>query len=138
MPAGSTHVGERSRVGAERRACEADDFLSVGCVLVVGARDDEEGPRCERRKDVLDVEVNLVELSEGTTVPEAVAWFREQSGPPPMRFRSGAAIKTGEEATTELDLQPGATYGFACAIPDVLGDFAPHVTKGMFTDSFSV
>jgi uncharacterized cupredoxin-like copper-binding protein len=78
-------------------------------------------------------EINLVELAPDKTVDDVVAWYRQPSGPPPMRSLSGVAVKPGEEGTTTLDLQEGRTYAFICAIPDVLGDFAPHVTKGMST-----
>lgn len=78
-------------------------------------------------------EINLVELAPDKTVEDVVAWYRQPSGPPPMRSLSGIAVKPGAEGTTTLDLQEGSTYAFICAIPDVLSDFAPHVTKGMFS-----
>lgn len=78
-------------------------------------------------------EVNLIELGAGKTMEDVVAWYKQPAGPPPMRSLAGIAIKPGEEGTTELDLKAGSTYAFVCAIPDFLGDFAPHITKGMFT-----
>lgn len=86
-------------------------------------------------------EINLVELPPGKTVDDVVAWYREQKGPPPMPpmlSLSGVAIKPGDEATTELNLKAGSRYAFVCAIPDFLGDFKPHVTKGMHTKDFTV
>jgi uncharacterized cupredoxin-like copper-binding protein len=83
-------------------------------------------------------EINLIELPDGQTLDEAVAWHRQMQGPPPFRFLGGVAIKPEEEATTTLVLAQGRTYAFICAIPDVLGDFAPHVTKGMHTETFTV
>lgn len=54
-----------------------------------------------------------------------------------MRSLGGVAVKPGEEGTTTLELTAGTTYAFVCAIPDTRGDFAPHVTKGMFTQPFT-
>ncbi len=83
-------------------------------------------------------EISLVDLGAGKKVEDVVAWYRQPSGPPPMRRMGGVAIRPGQEATTELALEAGPTYAFICEIPDFLGDFAPHVTKGMFTRPFSV
>lgn len=83
-------------------------------------------------------EVNLIEVSEGKTMDDVIAWHRQMSGPPPLRFLGGVAIKPGEDATTTLELEGGKSYAFICAIPDVLGDFAPHVTKGMHTKAVTV
>ncbi len=82
-------------------------------------------------------EINLIELSPGKRVEDAVAWFGQPSGPPPMRSLAGVAVKPGSDATTELELRRGTTYAFVCAIPDFLGDFKPHVTKGMYTSAFT-
>ena len=82
-------------------------------------------------------EINLVELPPGKRVEDVVAWFGQQSGPPPARFLAGVAVKPGSEGTAELDLKGGTNYAFVCAIPDFLGDFKPHVTKGMYTRSFT-
>ncbi|MDP9441891.1 MAG: hypothetical protein M3P34_06905 [Actinomycetota bacterium] len=49
----------------------------------------------------------------------------------------GVAVKPGEEGVATVDLKSGGTYAFVCAIPDVLGDFARHLTKGMFTPPFT-
>ena len=83
-------------------------------------------------------EIGLAELSPGRTVENAAAWFRQESGPPPFRFLAGAAVRPGSDATTEVNLEPGKTYAFICAIPDFLADFAPHITKGMYTSAFTV
>ena len=82
-------------------------------------------------------EINLVELPPGKRVEDVVAWFGQQSGPPPARFLTGVAVRPGSEGTAELDLKGGTNYAFVCAIPDFLGDFKPHVTKGMYTRSFT-
>ncbi|MGQ0744383.1 MAG: hypothetical protein ACT4OS_08635 [Acidimicrobiales bacterium] len=83
-------------------------------------------------------EVNLIELSEGSDVDDAVAWLANEGGPPPMTFLTGPAVAPGLSATGEFDLEAGKRYAFICAIPDFLGDFKPHATKGMFTSSFTV
>jgi uncharacterized cupredoxin-like copper-binding protein len=83
-------------------------------------------------------EVNLVELMPDKKIEDVVGWFKKPAGPPPMIFLSGVAVKPGEEGTTEFELEPGPTYAFICAVPDALGDFAPHVIKGMYTPAFTV
>ncbi|MGH9189555.1 MAG: hypothetical protein ACRD0Q_05935 [Acidimicrobiales bacterium] len=83
-------------------------------------------------------EINLVELNSGKTLDDLVAWAKEESGPPPVRFLTGAAVKPGSDATAELDLVVGRNYAFVCMIPDFLGDFAPHITKGMRTSVITV
>ncbi len=82
-------------------------------------------------------EINLVELGPGTTIDDVLAWFKEPAGPPPMRSLSGVAVSPGTEGTAEFELERGSTYALICAIPDFLGDFQPHVTKGMFTTPFT-
>ncbi len=83
-------------------------------------------------------EINLVELAPGKTTDDILAWNRQPSGPPPVRYLGGVAIKPGQEAVTELELKAGPTYAFVCEIPDFLGDFQSHVTKGMLTKAFTV
>ncbi len=83
-------------------------------------------------------ELNLVELGPGKKVEDILAWHRQPAGPPPVRYLGGVAIRPGKEATTELDLKAGSTYAFVCEIPDFLGDFKLHVTKGMYTQAFAV
>ena len=83
-------------------------------------------------------EINLFEIAADQTIEDVVEWHGEMAGPPPGRFLGGVAVAPGEEGSTTLDIAPGRTYVFICAIPDVLGDFAPHVTKGMHTEALSV
>ncbi len=83
-------------------------------------------------------EINLVELAPGKKAENVVAWFRRREGPPPMRALSGVATEPGSEATAKLEIESGRTYAFVCAIPDVLGDFTPHIVKGMVTEDFKV
>ncbi|MDP8960400.1 MAG: hypothetical protein M3N32_02090 [Actinomycetota bacterium] len=81
-------------------------------------------------------EMNLVELSPGKSVDDVVRWLRQPGGPPPMAFLGGVAVKAGEEGVASLELKRGSTYACICATPDMLGNFAPHATKGMFTHPF--
>lgn len=83
-------------------------------------------------------ELLLLELAPGKRIEDVVAWYRQPAGPPPMRYAGGVSIRPGEEATTELELKAGPTYAFICEIPDFLGDQQPHVTKGMYTPTFTV
>ena len=83
-------------------------------------------------------EINLVELPPGRTVDDVVRWYRQPAGPPPMASLGGVAVKPGEQGVTSIELKSGSTYAFICAIPDVLGDFVPHVAKGMFSAPFTV
>jgi uncharacterized cupredoxin-like copper-binding protein len=83
-------------------------------------------------------EINLVELMPDKKMEDVVAWFKQPAGPPPMSFRSGVAVKPGEEGTSSFELKSGSDYAFLCAVPDALGDFAPHVVKGMYTPAFTV
>ncbi|HEX2054490.1 MAG TPA: hypothetical protein VHJ78_12290 [Actinomycetota bacterium] len=83
-------------------------------------------------------EINLVEIPSGKTIDDVVAWHRQQQGPPPAKFLSGVAIKPGEDASATFEIAEGRTYAFICAIPDFLGDFAPHITKGMHTGELRV
>ena len=83
-------------------------------------------------------EINLIELAPGKTVDDVVKWYKQPAAPPPMTSLGGVAVKPGEEGVAALELKRGSTYAFICAIPDVVGDFAPHVTKGMYTAPLTV
>ncbi len=83
-------------------------------------------------------EIKPHRLNRDTTIEEVVAWVKQPGGPPPMRFLSAVASNPGAEATTEFELERGSNYAFVCVIPDVLGDFQPHPTKGMFTTPFVI
>lgn len=82
-------------------------------------------------------EINLVELADGKTLDDALAWVRKPEGPPPLHFLSGAAIKPGATTTTRLTLKAGATYALVCMIPDP-ADGVPHVVKGMASTTFKI
>ncbi len=83
-------------------------------------------------------EINLVQLADGKTIDDLVAWAAKEEGPPPASFQSGAAILPEGTVNTTLVLGRGKTYAFVCIIPDELGDGAPHIIKGMYTETFTV
>lgn len=83
-------------------------------------------------------EIDLVELADGKTVDDAIAWADTLQGPPPIHFRGGAAVNAGLSAVGTFELNPGVRYAFVCIVPDTLGDFAPHLTKGMHSAVFEV
>lgn len=83
-------------------------------------------------------EIDLVELADGKTVDDAVAWADTLQDPPPIHFLGGAAVNAGLSAVGTFELKPGARYAFVCIVPDTLGDFAPHLTKGMHSAVFEV
>lgn len=84
-------------------------------------------------------EINLVELQAGKTVDDLIAWDASgQSSRPPGTFLSGLAIAPGQTGTSTVDLKAGSTYVFVCLIPDSLGDFKSHLSKGMKTPTFTV
>jgi hypothetical protein len=82
-------------------------------------------------------EINLVEINEGSTIDDVVAWFKRPAGTSPIRSLGGGSISPGHETSTTLELEPGSSYAFVCGIPDLLGDRALHVTKGMFSAVFT-
>lgn len=124
--------GRTGEVPASNQTVTATDFaLASTGELVPGAQ------VVKLRNDGRQLhEINLIELPTGRDVGDVLTWLAKPAGPPPHRSRAGVAVKPGAEATTELDLEPGRTYALVCVIPDVLGDRAPHATKGMFTPSF--
>ncbi|MDP1795136.1 MAG: hypothetical protein Q8K63_13455 [Acidimicrobiales bacterium] len=83
-------------------------------------------------------EINLIELPDGKTVDDVIAWFKAPNGPPPNKSLSGVAVAPGQTGTATVNLTKGSTYAFICVIPDVLSDFAPHLFKGMATGTFTV
>lgn len=83
-------------------------------------------------------ELDLVELGEGMTMDDAVAWARKPAGPPPFRFLGGPAIRDGLSAVGTFELKAGVRYAFVCIVPDFLGDMALHLSKGMYTPIFEV
>ncbi|MEY2426537.1 MAG: hypothetical protein QOI61_2109, partial [Actinomycetota bacterium] len=82
-------------------------------------------------------EINLIELPAGKTVADVTAWAAAPGGPPPQKSLSGVAVAPGQEGTATITLKAGSTYAFICVIPDSLGDFKAHITKGMATGTFT-
>jgi hypothetical protein len=83
-------------------------------------------------------EIDLVELTDGKTIEDAVAWAATFQGPPPIRFLGGPAVNAGLSAVGTFEMKPGVRYAFVCIVPDSLGDMAPHLTKGMYSAVFEV
>ena len=83
-------------------------------------------------------EIDLVEVADGKTIDDAIAWAATLLGPPPINFLGGAAVGAGLSAVGTFELKPGVRYAFVCVVPDTLGDFAPHLTKGMYSAIFEV
>ena len=55
-----------------------------------------------------------------------------------MASLGGVAVRPGGQGVTTLDLARRSTDAFVCVAPDVLGDFASHIVKGMFIAPFTV
>ena len=83
-------------------------------------------------------EIDLVELGDGKTIQDAIAWAATFAGPPPIRFLGGPAVRDGRSAVGTFELRPGVRYAFVCIVPDSLGDFLPHLVKGMASPVFEV
>jgi hypothetical protein len=83
-------------------------------------------------------EIDLVELADGKTLDDAATWAATFEGPAPIRFLGGPAIRAGLSAVGTFEMKPGVRYAFVCIVPDSLGDFAPHLTKGMRSPVFEV
>lgn len=82
-------------------------------------------------------EINLVEINEGSTIDDVVAWFKRPAGASPIKSLGGGSISPGNEASVTVELEADSSYAFVCGIPDLLGDRALHVTKGMFSAVFT-
>lgn len=84
-------------------------------------------------------EINLVELPAGKAVSDVVKFHTSPpTGPPSFKSLTGVAVAPGQQGTATFDLKAGTTYAFVCVIPDTLGDFKPHIAKGMATKTFTV
>lgn len=81
-------------------------------------------------------EMAIVQLNEGKTVDDVVAWVNssgpEGTGEPPP-FAEGALwhpMGAGQRAWVTWDI-PAGEYTVICILPDVAGDMSPHVAHGM-------
>lgn len=76
-------------------------------------------------------EMNLLQLTPGSTMDDVATFMETQEGPPPAIPVGGfQAIDAGLEGWVELDLEAGATYVAVCFIPDPESG-QPHVELGM-------
>jgi len=75
-------------------------------------------------------EVFLVQLDNGKTAADFLAWTENSDGPPPGRPAGGiTAIAKGISNDLTLDLTQGE-YVLICFVPDA-GDGKPHLAHGM-------
>lgn len=79
-------------------------------------------------------ELAIVKLNEGATIDDvlgAIMAEGEPSGPPPFEMVNGWTPMGPEQtAWVTWDL-PAGEYTVLCFLPDLNGDFAPHLTHGM-------
>lgn len=83
-------------------------------------------------------EIDLVQVADGKTIQDAVGWAATFAGAPPIRFLGGPGVRDGLSAVGTFELRPGVRYAFVCIVPDSLGDFLPHLAKGMASRVFEV
>lgn len=73
----------------------------------------------------------IFSVDEGTTTLEARDTLMMSEGPPPYKPVWGW-LPSGPDTQSwvTIDLEPG-TYVISCFLPDLIGDFSPHMTHGM-------
>lgn len=85
-------------------------------------------------------ELVLIQLMGNATPEDFLAWAKDPAnatGPPPAKMVGGiTGIESGMAQSFNATLEPGR-YAVLCFLPDIHGDHAPHVTKGMI-DEFTV
>jgi hypothetical protein len=76
-------------------------------------------------------EISIIPVSEGTTEADVLDMASDPSSEdePDAAFQFGP-ISNGIETWTVVNLEPG-TYAALCFLPDVAGDYAPHLEHGM-------
>lgn len=79
-------------------------------------------------------EMAILKLADGATVDDVMAMImseEEPSGPPPFEMVGGwTPMGAGQTVWTTMDLPPGE-YTVLCFLPDLNGDFSPHLAHGM-------
>jgi hypothetical protein len=76
--------------------------------------------------------LGLARVADGKTAADALKWFTDHQGAPPVTFMGGPAAGPGGSNSFRATLTKG-TYVFYCPVPDVTDPKQPpHFTKGMF------
>lgn len=78
-------------------------------------------------------EAAIFSVPEGTTREDILASFEAGEESNDDEFGQvffWAPISAGAEAWISIDLEPG-TYAILCFLPDLTGDFSPHIAHGM-------
>lgn len=79
-------------------------------------------------------EMAILKLADGATVDDVMAMIMSEeapSGPPPFEMVGGwTPMGAGQTIYTTMDLPPG-DYTVLCFLPDLNGDFSPHLAHGM-------
>lgn len=82
-------------------------------------------------------EMVIIQLDEGATLDDVLAMIsseEEPSGPPPFQdVAFWSPMGSGTTAWVNWDLPPGE-YKVLCFLPDLAGDFQPHLAHGMVAD----
>ena len=75
-------------------------------------------------------EVAIFRLAPGKKIPDVLAWFEKEEGPPPFETVGGVAvIQPGKHAFITHDF-PAGDYALFCFVPDTK-DGKPHFAHGM-------
>ncbi len=79
-------------------------------------------------------EMAVVKMNDGATIDDVMAMMMsegEPEGPPPFEdVAFWEPSSNGQTAWVTWDLEPGE-YTILCFLPDLLGDFSPHIAHGM-------
>ncbi|MCA9884094.1 MAG: hypothetical protein KC708_14020 [Anaerolineae bacterium] len=72
----------------------------------------------------------IFQVDEGTTTLEARNALMSEEAPPYIPVWGWLPSGPGTQSWVTIDLAPG-TYVISCFLPDLNGDFSPHMTHGM-------